>query len=181
MKNAEHVSATLEVAINTMHENALSQQIKEHTYVKPPYARFKLQIYYRDGNRRMYYSWDYIDIQTDKKVAYRILDERAGFAYLHNYVKEQVRIDNIKTAMIFTTLSLTDTDTHSYNYQIAHFVRSTPTRPRPVKWTPIKFLYHQQKEKQFEPLTARLESVVNCDHARSYFAINPNKLYLKRQ
>lgn len=87
---------------------------------KPDRARFKMKIWYRDGNSRVYYSFD--SVHDGAKGAH--VDEWNGLKKLIRLAHVH-HVDHIKTCVIWATVA-TDPQTvlDHYNYEVFKVTRS---------------------------------------------------------
>lgn len=136
----------------------------KRTTKKPAYARFKLGFRYLDGNKSMMYSYDYYNRHDDEN-KWTILDEREGFMFLWREVKKQIKADTFITAYIYMCMDGTETNNKNYDYKVAHFVRH-----RTPILIPLEFIEMNQQEHQTAPRRARIETIVNLEKMRNYFA-----------
>lgn len=86
------------------------QKSSDNVY-KPEHARFKLVIYFKDGNTRYYYSYD--NKTVDKK---RIVDELEGFKKLLRLIHKYK--GKFKNAYIYATLDPKKVTNSNYNCEI---------------------------------------------------------------
>jgi hypothetical protein len=85
---------------------------KQSTYnYKPEQARFKLVIWFNDGNRRTFYSYDNIYFQ---KVPH--LDEQQAFIKLIRLINKHA--GQFKNAQIFATIDPERQKSSNYNYLV---------------------------------------------------------------
>jgi len=126
--------------------------------VKTPYSRFKLTVIYLDQNTRTYYSWDYYYHHADK-VKYRILDERQGLIKLMRYVRGQIEIDNLISAMIYVAVGHdTDTDNQVYNFTLYKYTRNKINNMKDYK-----FIEEGRTLQRKRPMKCLVETIVDLD------------------
>jgi len=81
---------------------------------KPKRARFKLQVYFKDGNCRYFYSLDFC--KSPDSLKYHI-DEFDGLKWLCDYINDNLQ--KIKTATIYANIERTPlTSSKKYNFKL---------------------------------------------------------------
>lgn len=96
------------------------QKVAKTEYFRPEFSRFKLVIYYHNGKRSTYFSYDY----TEKSNGETVRDEWNGMYKLVRLANDKMKANRtIKSAVIFATADKTPrTDESDYNLQV--FVKS---------------------------------------------------------
>lgn len=98
------------------------QKKKKAKYV-PARARFKMKVWYLDGNWSVHYSYDMHHEYKDG-VKTRITDEYNGLTKLMKYLNSVN--GQLLTGIIWTTLSdNTDTKIQAYNFQVVKYVKNS--------------------------------------------------------
>lgn len=88
---------------------------KSSNYVyKPENARFKLAIYFKDGNTRYYYSYDN---KTHNKI--RVVDESEGLMKLIRLIEKYK--GKYKNAIVYATLDKNKPTTSNYNCEVIKY------------------------------------------------------------
>lgn len=120
--NTTHIGALLTQGIIQYREEAKRYQVQRKSE-RPEFARFKLKIWWRDGNENVFYSYDYDYFYPDGKKTRRD-DEQRGLWKLLKEIGEQKELDNIKTAMIWMSFDERPaTISSSYDFCIAKSLR----------------------------------------------------------
>ena len=89
--------------------------IKKQSW-KPKYSRFKLKIYFKDGNQKVFYSYDIFN-RYESGIKKVVTDEQTGIEKLFSYIASVQ--SNIKTACIWVTFAKEQgTDNATYNCEI---------------------------------------------------------------
>lgn len=143
---------------------------------KPPWARFKLFVKWRDGNTWTGPSLDYLpraDLRNDPAII-RTLDEQNGYTSLKDCVRE--RHNRIYQCKIWASLMDTYTLPPAQNHNICVLSWTNGYRPmiRPLKWIP----YNKEKE-IIKPVKCVVEYALDLDHLSQYpeGSINPKEFW----
>jgi hypothetical protein len=89
--------------------------IKKNSW-KPKYSRFKLKIYFKDGNQKVFYSYDIFN-RYESGIKRIITDEQVGIEKLFSYIASVQ--GSIKTACIWVTFQKEQgTDCSQYNFEV---------------------------------------------------------------
>lgn len=93
------------------------------TFYKPDFARFKLKVYFRDGNGKVMFSYDtYKKYVEGKKTT--VLDEREGLIKLVRCVNKYQKSDRLISAVIWACVTPEKNTKESlYNFEVVKFVR----------------------------------------------------------
>jgi len=86
---------------NAMKQVNTKQYEKKKNSFKPKFARFKMKVWYKDGNTQVMYGYDFYN-QYSNGIKNVITDECLGLSKLKNYITKNNSF--IRTAMIFTTI-----------------------------------------------------------------------------
>ena len=86
---------------------------KSPNIYKPEQARYKLVIWFKDGNRRIYYSYDHQYHNKEKH-----LDENQSLVKLMRLIDKHYQDDKITTAIIYATIDKDRKITSDYCYEI---------------------------------------------------------------
>lgn len=96
--------------------------IKRNTW-KPLFSRFKLKIYYKDGNSKTFYSYDIFN-RYQSGIKEVVTDEQTGYQKLFAYITSVQ--SSIKTCCIYLTLEKEQgTQNAKYEHEIFKGVNTT--------------------------------------------------------
>jgi hypothetical protein len=114
----EKMSSKLDLAINDFRQAIIKAEQPARQYnkisnnvYKPEQSRFKLVIWFNDGNRRTFYSYDNV---YNNKIAH--VDEHEAICKLLRLINQHA--GNFKNAQIYATLDPERNKTSNYNYLI---------------------------------------------------------------
>lgn len=96
-----------------------TQKLERH-YYKPEHARFKMVVWFKDGNKRYFYSYDnkhYTYQDSGKKITKVLIDEYEGLKKLLRLVYKYK--DKFKNIRIYSNIDINkQTVDGNYNYEI---------------------------------------------------------------
>lgn len=99
------------------------QKVARATFV-PLYARFKMKVYFRDGNQKVFYSYD-MHYSTKEGVKSKITNEEMGFIKLFRYLKNLKKDDCYLTVMMWCVMGEnTSVKEGIYNFEVLKYVRN---------------------------------------------------------
>ncbi len=145
---------------------------------KPPWARFKLSVEWKDGNTWTGPSLDYLpraDLRNDPSII-RTLDELNGYNALKDCIRE--RYTKIKKCKIWVSTGDTYAlpPARNHNICVLSWTNRDGFKPmiRPLKWIPL-----HKKEEILKPVRALIEYKLDLDHVAQYpeGSINPKEFW----
>jgi len=114
----ENISSKLDLAINDFRQAIIKAEQPARQYnkisnnvYKPEQSRFKLVIWFNDGNRRTFYSYDNV---YNNKIVH--VDEHEAICKLLRLIHQHA--GNFKNAQIYATLDPERNKASNYNYLI---------------------------------------------------------------
>jgi len=114
----ENISSKLDLAINDFRQAIVKAEQPARQYnkissnvYKPEQSRFKLVIWFNDGNRRTFYSYDNV---YNNKIVH--VDEHEAICKLLRLIHQHA--GNFKNAQIYATLDPERNKASNYNYLI---------------------------------------------------------------
>lgn len=117
--NSQHFSALVNYVLQPVRKY---QQKKARKQFVPERARFKMKLFYLDGNTSVHYSYDFYHVYTDG-VKKRQCDEATGLIKLMRYLQKVN--GKFISAVIWCKLGHdTSTELQAYNCEIVKYVRN---------------------------------------------------------
>jgi len=129
--NTQHISSLLQQGLINYRQEVQRYQ-KGRECERPDFSRFKLKIWWRDGNDNVFFSYDYDYHYPNGIKTRKSDDEKLGLWKLLKYLGEQKQADTFRTAMIWMSFDTRPaTASSSYDFCIAKSLRGQKGKKLP--------------------------------------------------